>query len=91
MKLYKVLSIVQLLLLLKAELFGNKKGGFAALKITIRQKVFTISAQAADITVILLCSFQCHNYMSENIFCIHFFIMTYYCRFEIENNDILQD
>ena len=73
MKLYKVFSLVQLLLVLKAELFGNKKGCFSALKIITRQKAFTISAQAADITVILLCSFQCPNYTGENKSWIHFF------------------
>jgi len=60
-------------LVLKAGLFENKKGGFAALKITTRQKAFEISSQAAHITVILLCSFQCHNYMGENKSWIHFF------------------
>jgi hypothetical protein len=66
MKLYKGLCLVQLVLLVKAELFGGEKGGFAALKITTRQRALIISAQAADITVILLCSFHCHNYVCEN-------------------------
>jgi hypothetical protein len=63
---YTKYCLVQLLLLLKDELFRNKKGGFAAPKITPRQKAFIISAQAAAIRVILLCSFYCHNYMGDN-------------------------
>jgi hypothetical protein len=38
----------------KSRAIWEKKGGFAASKVTKRQKAFTISAQAADITVILL-------------------------------------
>jgi hypothetical protein len=81
MNLYKALCLVQLLWLLKAELFRNKKGAFAIPTITLRQKAFATSTQVADITVILPCSFHCHYYVGEYKPQTHFLSMTYYYRF----------